>query len=350
MHEAILYEKLKNKTVRCHVCQRECLIPEGKTGYCQTRLNQDGILYTTIYGVISSINNDPIEKKPVFHFRPGSFCLSIGTFGCNFRCLFCQNYEIAWADGVSQGKSTTETPPEKIIELAKKYNSAGIAITYNEPVIWLEYSLDVFKLAKEVRPPKRSDLSTKLYTVWVTNGYATKDAIDIIAPYLDVYRVDLKSFADNFYQKLIKLPKAQGIFDMTKYVHDKYPKIHLECITNIIPTWNDDPKMLTKIAKWIKNNLGEKTPWHVTRFFPYAKLTNLPPTPEEILFKAREIGLKEGLKFVYIGNMEVDKEDDTLCPQCGNLVIRRDSYKTKIIGVNPQGNCVNCDEILNLRI
>lgn len=352
MREAILYEKLKNNQVRCHVCQRECLIPKGKTGYCQTRLNQDGKLFSTVYGVISSLNNDPIEKKPVFHYRPGTSCLSIGTFGCNFRCLFCQNYEIAWADGVTKGKLTTETPPEKIIELAKKYDSAGIAITYNEPVIWLEYSLDVFKKAKNAkRKAQNYNVKRKsFYTVWVTNGYATKEAIDLIAPYLDVYRVDLKSFDDNFYQKLIKVPKAQTIFDTTKYVHDKYPNIHIECITNIIPTWNDDPKMLTKIARWIKNNLGEKTPWHVTRFFPYAKLTNLPPTPEETLFKAREIGLKEGLKFVYIGNMEVNEEDDTFCPKCGALAIKRDGYATEIVGVNRKGNCSQCGENLNLNI
>jgi len=340
MKETILYKKLKGSTVQCGVCQRRCSITEGKAGYCQTRINKKGKLYSTVYGLVSSINNDPVEKKPVFHYKPGSTCLSLGTFGCNFRCLFCQNWEISWADGVAEVQSGTKISPKEVINLAKKNGSAGIAITYNEPAIWLEYSLDIFKLAKN--PIRYTLNASPLYTVWVTNGYATPETIDIITPYLDVYRVDLKSFDDNFYQKLINVPKAQAIFDTTKYVHDRYPKIHLECITNIIPTWNDSKENLQKIAAWIVKNLGEKTPWHVTRFFPYAKLTNLPPTPAETLFKAREIGLKEGLEFVYIGNMEVEAEDDTFCPKCGKLLIQRTGYSTKILGVNKEGNCQFC--------
>ena len=349
MKEAILYQKLPGEKVRCGVCQRRCLIPEGGVGYCKTRINRGGKLYTTIYGVVSSLNNDPIEKKPVFHFAPGSFCLSAGTFGCNFRCLFCQNWEISWADGVAEAQYGQKIPPQDLVDLAYKYQSAGIAITYNEPAIWLEYSLDVFKLAKNLKIGKFEN-SKILYTVWVTNGYATPEAIDVIAPYLDVYRVDLKSFNDNFYQKLINVPKAAPIFETTKYLHDKYPNIHIECVTNIIPGWNDDPEMLAKIARWIVKNLGEKTPWHVTRFFPYAKLTDVPPTPPETLYKAREIGLKEGLKFVYIGNLPVEEEDDTFCPKCGSLAIRRDGYSTQILAVTSQGKCPKCGEDLNIKM
>jgi len=230
--------------------------------------------------------------------------------------------------------------PKKAIKIALKSNAQGIAITYNEPAIWLEYSLDVFKLAQKAN----------LYTVWVTNGYATKQTIDIIAPYLDVYRVDLKSFDDRFYQKLIKVPKASLVFETTKYLAQKYPKIHLECVTNIIPTWNDSLKNLTSIAKWIKQNLGAATPWHVTRFYPDADLNNLPPTPPETLFKAREIGLRTGLKFVYIGNLPVEKEDDTFCPKCGNLIIRRTGYLTEVLGVEKDGTCSDCGENLNIII
>jgi pyruvate formate lyase activating enzyme len=342
--EAILYQKLPGKKVRCAVCQRRCLISESAVGYCKTRVNRGGKLYTTIYGVVSSLNNDPIEKKPVFHFAPGSLCLSAGTFGCNFRCLFCQNWEISWADGVTEAQYSQKISPQDLVDLTYKYHSAGIAITYNEPAIWLEYSLDIFKKAKSSKLKVQS-----LYTVWVTNGYATPEAIDLIAPHLDIYRVDLKSFDDNFYQKLINVPKAAPIFETTKYLHDKYPNIHIECVTNIIPGWNDSPKMLAKIARWIVKNLGDKTPWHVTRFFPYAKLTNVPPTPPETLYKSREIGLKEGLKFVYIGNLSVDTEDDTFCPKCGNLAIRRDGYSTQVIGITPEGNCQKCGEDLNIK-
>jgi pyruvate formate lyase activating enzyme len=337
--EALLYQKLKKQQVRCNLCQRRCLIPEGGIGYCKTRINKKGKLYTTIYALASAVNNDPIEKKPVFHYKPGSQCLSLGTFGCNLRCKFCQNWDISWADGIVEAERGTKISPQQAIKMAQKYHSKGIAITYNEPTVWLEYSLDVFKLAKK----------NNLYTVWVTNGYATKEAIDVIAPYLDVYRVDLKSFDNRFYQKLTNVPKAKPIFETTKYIHQEYPQIHLECITNIIPGWNDSDKNLKQIAQWIVRNLGSKTPWHVTRFFPYAELSNLPPTPPQTLFRAREIGLKQGLQFVYIGNMEVEKEDDTICPKCGNLAVRRTGYLTEVLGVDQKGRCLDCQENLNIK-
>ena len=341
MKEGLLYQKLKRQRVRCGICQRRCFINEGQWSYCQTRLNQKGKLYSTIYGVVSSVNVDPIEKKPVFHYRPGSECISFGTYGCNFRCIFCQNWQIAHANGASLNLDQEKLlSPKEILKMALKSQVEGIAMTYNEPAIWLEYSLDVFKLAKKVN----------LYTAWVTNGYGTQEAIDLIAPYLDVYRVDLKSFDDRFYQKLIKVPKASGVFETTKYLHQKYPEIHIECVTNIIPTWNDNPKTLASIAQWIKKNLGGITPWHVTRFYPDAELTNVPPTPPETLFKTREIGLKAGLKFVYIGNMNVEKEDDTYCPNCGNLAIRRTGYLTEVLGVDKNGHCSDCGEDLNIKM
>lgn len=361
MKEAMLYQKLPSQKVRCGVCQRRCVITEGKTGYCKTRLNKGGVLYTIVYGVVSSLNNDPIEKKPVFHFKPGSYCLSLGTYGCNFRCKFCQNYDISFADASKlkinppagrAGNLKFKIMPEKAVEMAIKAGSSGIAITYNEPAIWLEYSLDVFRLAKKrtSRSAKLVHSRCELYTCWVSNGYATREAIDIIAPYLNVYRVDLKSFDDKFYQKLINVPKAAPIFETTKYLHTKYPKIHIECVTNIIPSWNDKPEILKKIACWIKTNLGPKTPWHVTRFYPCAELTNVSTTSPETLYKAREIGLKAGLQFVYIGNLEVDKEDDTFCPKCNNLAIRRSGYSTKILAVTPSGKCSKCGEDLKIKI
>ena len=341
LKEALLYQKLAKGQVRCNICQRRCLITEGKSGYCQTRINQKGILYTTLYGLVSSVNLDPIEKKPVFHFKPGSHCLSFGTYGCNFRCLFCQNWQISFEKPVSLSLDNQKLlSPKEALKLALKSKAQSIALTYNEPAIWLEYSLDLFKLAKKAN----------LYTIWVTNGYATKENIDLIAPYLDVYRVDLKSFDNHFYQKLIKIPKAQAIFDTTKYLHQKYPEVHIECVTNIIPKWNDQEKNLQAIGNWILKNLGPKTPWHLTRFYPDAELNNIPPTPEKTLLKARKKAMEQGLKFVYLGNLPVDKEDDTFCPKCGNLAIRRTGYKTEIIGVNHQGYCSDCQEDLNIKI
>ena len=345
MKETLLYQKLGQNKVRCNTCQRRCLLSEGDWGYCQTRINKKGKLYSVIYKVVSSINIDPIEKKPVFHYQPGSSCLSLGTYGCNFKCRFCQNWQISHTNGASINIDNEKLlSPTEAIKIAKKSGAAGIALTYNEPAIWLEYSLDIFKLAKT-----NSSRDSSFYTCWVTNGYATSEAIDAIAPYLDIYRVDLKSFDDRLYQKLIGVPQAAGVFKTTKYLRDKYPNIHIECVTNIIPTWNDADKNLKRIAAWIVKNLGPKTPWHVTRFFPYADLANVPPTPPETLYKAREIGMKEGLKFVFIGNLAVEKEDDTFCPKCGNLAIRRSGYLTEVLGVDKKGHCFDCGENLNIK-
>ena len=342
MKEAVLYQKLKNKAVQCNVCQRQCKIGEGQTGFCKTRVNKGGKLYTTIYGVVSSCNNDPIEKKPVFHYEPSSLCLSLGTYGCNFRCKFCQNWEISYAN-VSKKEiidGHQKISPKQAVQMALRLESEGIAWTYNEPAIWLEYSLDGARLAKK----------KGLYTCWVTNGYATRKAIDLIAPHLDIYRVDLKSLDDKFYQKLIGVPKAAGVFEVTKYVHDKYPKIHIECVTNIIPGWNDDEKTLKKIANWILKNLGPKTPWHVTRFYPAAQMMDVSPTLPETLAKAQKTGFKTGLEFVYIGNIATETGESTYCPSCKTLNIKRNFYQTEVLAVDKRGCCSECGEDLNLKL
>ena len=380
MHEALLYQKLPGKKTKCNVCQRRCLIPNGATGFCKTRINKERKLYTTIYGLISSANNDPIEKKPVFHYKPGSLCFSLGTYGCNFRCKFCQNYDIAYADAYElktqksrppcfarrSGQAKLKTTPEEVIKMANNTNTQGIAFTYNEPAIWLEYSLDCLKLAKDnltseesrslpshLRGGRMDSSEVNLFTCWVTNGYATKEAIDLIAPYLDIYRVDLKSFEDSFYQKLIGIPKAAGVFETTKYLHDRYPKIHIECVTNIIPGWNDDPETWRNIAKWIKKELGPLTPWHVTGYYPALPNPQLPdyPTPLSTLTAAKKIGQKEGLAFVYLGNVSSETGENTYCPKCQTLNIKRSGYVTEILAVEKKGNrgfCSKCAQDLNL--
>lgn len=382
MKEASLYKKLPGKKVRCGVCQRGCVILPDSSGFCQTRINKNGKLYTAIYGLVSCANNDPIEKKPVFHFKPGSLCFSLGTYGCNFRCKFCQNYDISFTDSsevsllISTSSSTPPTShfssktenylsPEDTVKTAINLKSQGIAFTYNEPAIWLEYSLDCAKLAKgnlhlpgggvPALDAGRHLEGEELYTCWVTNGYATKETIDLIAPYLDIYRVDLKSFDDSFYQKLIAVPKAAGVFEVTKYVHDKYPKIHLECVTNIIPGWNDSEDNLKKIADWIVKNLGPLTPWHVTRYCPVTYNSLLPdyPTPTETLSKARQIGQKAGLAFVYPGNIETKTGENTYCPKCQTLNIKRNNYQTEVLAVKKKGGCgycQKCQQDLNLII
>ena len=334
-------EGLPDGAIRCGICQRRCKIPEGGVGYCRTKVHYGGTLYDTIYGVISSANPDPIEKKPVFHYKPGSLCYSVGSLGCNFRCVFCQNWQIAYADGVESGSGicTTGVTPERLVRLAKEQACEGVAWTYNEPSIWLNYTLDCARLCKP----------NDLYTVYVTNGYATPEHIDMIAPYLDVYRVDIKSMEDRFYRELIKVPSVQGVLDVTARAKHKW-HIHVECVTNIIPGWNDSEENLRKTATWIAEVLGPETPWHVTRFFPYGELSDVPPTPPATLHEAEGIGRDCGLEFVYIGNLLTETGENTYCPKCGNLAVVRSGYATRIVGLNADGRCSVDDADLNIRL
>ena len=333
--EAMLYEKLPGGRVRCNVCQWRCVINPGKTGICRMRINRDGTLYTMNYGEVSSVAADHIEKKPLFHFFPGTYALSLGTWGCNFHCQDCQNWEISCVDIPA---SSQQLLPEKEIELAKEYRCAGIAWTYNEPTVWFEYTLDSAKLAKE----------NGLYTVYVTNGYITDEALDTIGPYLDAWRVDIKGFSDGFYRQLAKISQWRGILDVAKRAKEKW-NMWVEVITNIIPTMNDDAEQLEGIATWIRDNLGELTPWHVTRFYPMYNLTHLPPTPVSTLEKAYQIGKRVGLKFIYLGNVPGHEHENTVCYSCGKLNVRRVGYNTEVVGLDGS-RCKFCGAELNFRL
>lgn len=308
--EAILYERLStngktNGKVKCKVCQRRCEIAIGKKGFCRTRLNIDGTLFSLIYGIISLITVDPIEEKPFCQFRPGTYCLSVGTFGCNFRCKGCQNVDFSWSDSVLDKLDRLEkedrnvckyVSPEELIEIAKEKGCKGIAYTYNEPTIWLEYTLDSAKLAKK----------NGLYTVYVTNTYITPEHLDAIGPYMDALRLDIKSMEDKFYQDLCAVPSVNKVLEGIVYARRKWD-MHIETNTMIIPGYNDDYNMLRKLARWIRTNLGPDSPWHVARFFPYHQLSHLSLTPLETLEKIKRIGEEEGLTCV---NIEKDKGCD----------------------------------------
>ncbi len=341
LREALLAEQLPGQAVRCHICQRECVVRQGGVGYCHTKINHEGILYCTIYGVISSAAADPIEKKPVFHYKPGSSCFSVGTLGCNFRCVFCQNWEIAYADAVEAGAGGCRTGmnPEKLVTQAVASGCQGVAWTYNEPGIWLNYTLDCARLCRE----------RGLYTVYVTNGYSSEAHLDTIGPYLDVYRVDIKSMDDRFYWELANVRHVRPILDVAIRAKHKW-KMHTECVTNVIPGWNDSEDNLRQTAAWIRENLGPDTPWHITRFFPYGKLSNVPPTPAETLYAAQKIGWDCGLQFVYLGNITSDSGENTYCPSCGNLAVERSRYATRITGLSDNGRCGVDDTDLNIRL
>jgi pyruvate formate lyase activating enzyme len=337
MHEAALYEKLAESAVRCRTCQWRCRINPGKTGACGMYENKAGTLFSLNYGYVSSLNVDPIEKKPLFHFYPGTLVYSLGTLGCNFRCKHCQNWEISTPDGKDIARMCREVSPENAIKLAVQSGARGIAWTYNEPAVWFEYTLECAKLAK----------AAGLYTVYVTNGFATPEALDTIGPYLDAWRVDIKGFSDKFYKEVAGVPRWREILDVTQRAQNKW-HMHVEVVTNLIPTFNDDTEQLTALANWIKNDLGEFTPWHVTRFYPQHELTQLPPTPVTTLEKALDIGKKAGLKFVYAGNVPGHDSESTYCYQCGKLVVKRTGYDTRVSGLRGS-QCKNCGADLNFR-
>jgi len=335
MHQAILYEKLADSRVRCNTCRWRCNIAVDKTGVCRMYQNKDGVLYNLNYAQVSSLAVDPIEKKPLFHFYPGSTVFSLGSWGCNFHCQDCQNWEISCVDSPLTNRQVL---PQEAIKLAKEYQCRGIAWTYNEPTVWFEYTLDSAKLARE----------NGLYTVYVTNGYISTEALDTIGPYLDAYRVDVKGFNDETYKKLAKISHWRGILDNAKRAREKW-NMHVEVVTNIVPGINDDNVQLTGIAHWIKEELGELTPWHVTRFYPNYNMADVQPTPVETLERAIDIGKRAGLKFVYAGNIPGHNSENTVCYACGKMVVKRYGYQTRITGLDGW-KCGYCGANLNFRV
>jgi pyruvate formate lyase activating enzyme len=346
MKGALTYQKLSDKKVRCAICQRRCTIADGRTGFCRNKINQKGILYTTNYGLITSLQIDPIEKKPFYHFHPGSSVASLGSWGCNFRCKQCLNY---WCSYSPQKPDLISISPENLIQEVKKTGHPGIAFTYNEPVIWAEYVLDVAKLAKKAG----------LYTVFVTNGSWTKETLDKIGPYIDAANIDFKGFSEATYQKQSAF--FGQIPEMAKYAQQKH-KFHLEITVLLIPGINDNPKELEKMAQWIAKNLGPKTPLHFSQFDPEAApdkdFQKIPSTSIEQLEKAAGIAKKAGLKFIYIwAPRDNYSRGDLICPKCHTVCIKRTAWQPELLAADKksmsagrQGHCTNCGENLNVTL
>jgi len=330
MIEALLYEKLSDKRAQCHICQRRCLIKDKERGYCRTRVNRQGKLLSLIYGLVSTMMISPIEKKPVYHFFPGSAWLSLGSLGCNFRCPGCQNWDIAHSEVNMDTEVARIISPPELIQAAKKSECLGISWTYNEPTLWFEYTLEGAKLAK----------SNDLYTNYVTNGFITPEALDLIGPYLDVFRVDLKGFSKDSYQNIAHINDFSGILGVIQRAKKKW-KMHVEIVTNVIPGMNDKEEDLKQMASWIGEELGKDTPWHVTRFFPHLRLSHVEPTPLRTLEKTREMALAQGLNYVYLGNVWGSQAENTHCPRCGETLIEREGLETKEIHLK-EGRCQFC--------
>jgi len=307
--EAMFYSKLEDSKVRCFLCNHRCVIGEGKRGICGVRENHGGRLDTLVYGKVIARHVDPVEKKPLFHFMPGSFSYSIATVGCNFRCLHCQNWEISQFTKSSKEIPGEDMTPEEIVEEAKRYNCASISYTYTEPTIFAEFAYDTAKLAKK----------EGIKNVFVTNGYITPEALKEIAPYLDAANIDIKGFSEEFYKKVCGA-KLEHVLESVKLYHKL--GVWIEIATLIIPGYNDKDEELRALAGFIKN-ISENIPWHVTRFHPDFKLTEPPPTPVETLIRARNIGKEAGLKYVYVGNVPGESGENTFCHACGELLVER---------------------------
>jgi len=335
MHEAMLYEKLDGSRVHCNTCQWRCTINPSKTGVCRMYLNEGGALQNLNYALASSMAVDPIEKKPLFHFHPGTKVFSLGSWGCNFHCKGCQNWEISCNEAPDLQRSSRYVSPQAAVEQARREDCRGISWTYNEPTMWFEYTLDTAKLARQ----------NGLYTVYVTNGYITPEAIDVIGPYLDAWRVDVKGFKKEVYRKLAKISHWEGILEVAIRAKTRW-NMHIEVVTNLIAGVNDDDEQLRGLAHWIKQELGEMTPWHVTRFHPQFNMKDYPATPLSTLERAYDKGKKEGLKFVYIGNVPGHKSESTSCYSCGKTVVDRYGYHTQVKGLKGP-KCGFCGTELN---
>jgi pyruvate formate lyase activating enzyme len=327
--KAYLWEPTDNQTVKCNLCNHRCIIKVGRRGICNVRENRSGTLETLVYGKTIAQNVDPIEKKPLFHFMPGTRSYSIATAGCNLKCRFCQNADIAQMpsdhNGMVMGKDVL---PEDIVSVAKKTKCESISYTYTEPTIFFEYAYDTAKIAH----------SYGIKNVFVSNGYMTHEALEMIHPYLDAANVDLKAFNDGYYKSLcaaklepvketLKLMKSLGIF--------------IEVTTLIVPGLNDNPDELKGLAEFLAGSLGPETPWHVSRFHPTYKLTDRPSTPVETLFAARKIGIEAGLRYVYTGNVPGEQGEDTFCYECGKVLIKRWGFQISKYDIK-DGCCKFC--------
>jgi pyruvate formate lyase activating enzyme len=318
MHEAMLYQPWSKRPgfVECLLCAHYCKIAPGRAGVCSVRVNRDGKLYTLVYGKAIANHIDPIEKKPLFHFLPGTGILSIATAGCNFKCDFCQNWQISQLSKGWQGEFPGEDlPPAEVVRQAVRAGCSGIAYTYTEPTIFFEYAYDTARLAR-----KRG-----LRNVFVTNGYQSAEAIEAMVGVIDAANVDLKAFSDDTYKRVCGA-RLQPVLDTIQRMWEK--GIWVEVTTLVVPGQNDSDEELTLIADFLAG-ISPDIPWHISRFHPDYKMTDIPPTPTRTLHRAAGIGKAAGLRFVYVGNVWGDVYEHTYCPRCGEIIMYRVGYQVR---------------------
>jgi len=326
--EAEYYLPLTDKNVQCLLCPRECILEPGQRGTCRARENIDGHLYSLVYRKVVSWNADPIEKKPLYHVLPGTKSFSLATAGCNLGCLFCQNWTISQVK--PEDLDFLDFSPQKVVDMALESYSRSIAYTYSEPTIFYEYMRDIARLAKQ----------KGLVNIYRTAGYINPEPLQELCRYLDATNCDLKGYSDTFYRQYC-LGKLSPVLESLKIMQKE--KVWIEITNLIIPTVNDDFKMIRQMCRWIKENLGSEVPLHFSRFFPAYRMTHLPPTPVETLEKAREIALAEGIKYVYIGNIPGHPAQNTYCPRCKRIVIERAGYYVAQNNLK-EGKCKFCGQ------
>lgn len=330
----LFYQTLKQKALKCLACSHQCIIRPGDSGICGVRQNQAGRLKLLVYGRPCSLAVDPIEKKPLYHFLPGTKIFSLGTFGCNFKCKFCQNWDISQ---IAKNRKITDSlfenlkywPSADIIKETKDRGLPAIAYTYNEPTIWTEYAIDIAKLAKK----------QGLKNVYVSNGYMSRQTCDYVSQYIDAINIDLKSFSENFYLKTCQA-RLQPVLDNIVYLHQL--GLWLEITTLVIPGANDSKQELKKIADFLVN-VSPDMPWHLSAFHPNYQMLDKPSTSYTKLLEAKQIGQQAGLKYIYIGNLPAQEHNNTYCPKCGELLIER-QYMDAIIKGLTKGRCHECQE------
>jgi pyruvate formate lyase activating enzyme len=315
----------EDDTVQCNLCHHRCVIRPGKRGICSVRENREGVLYSLVYGAAAAQAVDPIEKKPLYHFLPGTASFSIATRGCNFKCLHCQNHDLSQVSAEEPFPRDNLVSPDQVAGSAKEYGCRSIAYTYSEPTIFLEYAVDIARIAARLG----------LKNIMVSNGYTSPEALRESAPYIDAANIDLKFFSDILYRKICGA-RLQPVLETIKLYREL--GIWIEITTLVIPSHNDSEDQLQRIAEFIAG-LSTNIPWHISAFYPTYKMTGIPPTPHASLKKAREIGRAQGLRYIYLGN--VRDRSDTLCPECGAVLIERSVFRT-LANRMKQGRCPEC--------
>jgi pyruvate formate lyase activating enzyme len=334
LKEAMLYQQLEKNDVKCNLCARRCVIRDGSIGFCLVRKNEGGKLYSLVYAKACSACVDPINKKPLSHFNPGSLVMSIATVGCNFRCRFCDNWVI------SQEKEIGgyDFPPEQILEATKEYGCQGISYTYTEPTIFFEYAYDTAKLAHK----------EGFFNTFVTNGYMTTEAVQTIAPVLDAATVDFKGGGDpEFYKEFSSVPSVEPIYDSLKEM--KKHGIHVEITNLVVPKIGDNLEIIRELATWVKENLGKDTTFHLLRFHPDYRLAEVPSTSLQTLEKACDFSREAGLNYVYMGNVPGHRFENTYCPNCKELLVKRFSFEVVKWNLTEDMRCPACGENIAIK-